>query len=41
LEKDDKLIGVEIKTYQKKLSQAFKNRFPWVKLVGVNKDNFL
>jgi len=41
LEKDDQLIGVEIKTHHKKLSKAFKNRFPWAKLVGVNKENFL
>jgi predicted AAA+ superfamily ATPase len=41
LEKDDQLIGVEIKTHQKKLSKAFKNRFPKAKLVAINKENFL
>jgi len=41
LEKDEILIGVEIKTHQKKLSKAFKNRFPQAKLLRVNKGNFL
>lgn len=40
LEKEGKVIGIEVKTKKTKPSSAFKNRFPKAKTLTVNKKNF-